>query len=358
VEDVAVTPGFWAKRKVFLTGHTGFKGAWLMIWLNNLGASVRGFALPPPTEPSLYELAKLNHLCDSVIGDIRDPTAVRNAMTDFQPDIVIHMAAQSLVRPSYANPVETYATNVMGSVHVFEAARCFRSIKAIVNVTSDKVYENREWVWGYRECDAFGGHDPYSSSKGAAEIVAGAYGRSFFHEDGGPTLVSARAGNVIGGGDWATDRLLPDILRAFAAGEDVLIRQPNSIRPWQHVLEPLSGYLLLAEKAVEKGQSVAGGWNFGPLPDAVQTVRTVADRAAALWGQGRSWKDCSDPDALHEAKLLQLDSTKARVHLGWKSRWTFDEALSATVDWYRKLNQGADVRSLCESQIDAYARLL
>lgn len=351
-----MTPTFWANRKVFLTGHTGFKGAWLTIWLNGLGASVRGFALPPPTAPSLYALAELDALCDSVIGDVRDAVALEAAMTDFEPDVVIHMAAQSLVRPSYVNPVETYATNVMGTVHVLEAARKCRNLKAIVNVTSDKCYENREWVWGYRECDAFGGHDPYSSSKGAAEIVAGAYGRSFFHEKGGPTLASARAGNVIGGGDWATDRLVPDIVRAFAAGEEVSIRQPRSVRPWQHVLEPLSGYLLLTQKAVETGQAVAGGWNFGPTPDAVQTVGAVADRAAAIWGQGRSWKDTSDPGALHEAKLLQLDSTKARVQLGWKSRWSFDEALSATIDWYRRREDGADARRLCEGQIAAYSR--
>ena len=353
-----MTPSFWANRKVFVTGHTGFKGAWLTIWLSQLGASVRGFALPSPTDPSLYALARVGDLCDSVIGDVRDPEALTEAMTRFQPDVVIHMAAQSLVRRSYARPVETYSTNVMGTVHVLEAARSCRSIEAIVNVTSDKCYENREWIWGYRECDAFGGHDPYSSSKGAAEIVTAAYGRSFFDEDSRPTLVSARSGNVIGGGDWATDRLFPDIVRAFAAGNNVSIRQPDSVRPWQHVLEPLSGYLLLAEKAVEEGHSLAGGWNFGPPPDAVQTVRTVVDRATSLWGQGRFWTDCSDPTARPEAQILQLDSTKARVHLGWKSRWSFDEALVATVDWFRRFSLGADARELCEGQIKEYGQLL
>lgn len=344
----------WVNKRVFLTGHTGFKGSWLTLWLHKMGAHVRGYSLEPPTNPSLFELARVSQFCDHQIGDVRDAAAVAEAMRSFGPEVVIHMAAQPIVRLSYEDPILTYSTNVMGTVNVLQAARSCSELCAIVNVTSDKCYENREWVWGYRESDAFGGHDPYSSSKGAAEIVASAFQRSYFNGQKGPFLASARAGNVIGGGDWARDRLVPDMVRAFTAGEAVNIRRPHSVRPWQHVLEPLSGYLALAQRLLEGDASVAGGWNFGPTPDAVQPVGRMADQVVKLWGDGSSWVDCSNPNDPHEANLLQLDSTKARVQLGWKSRWNFEETLKNTVDWYRGAKSRDGARNLCLSQIESY----
>ena len=350
-----MTPAFWSGKRVFLTGHTGFKGSWLTMWLASAGATVRGYALTPPTNPSLFDLAKVAELCDHHVGDVRDAAALTRALTEFRPDIVIHMAAQPLVRLSYDQPVETYSTNVMGTVNLFEAARRAPSVRAIVNVTTDKCYENREWVWGYRENDPMGGFDPYSSSKGCAELVTSAYARSYFSKADGPTLGSGRAGNVIGGGDWAQDRLVPDIVKAFVANDEVRIRRPDSVRPWQHVLEPLSGYLLLAEKLWAHGQAFAGGWNFGPSPDAVQPVRKIADSIVAMWNEPRQWIDASDPNDVHEARLLQLDSTKARVDLGWAPRWTFDIALSNTIDWYQKAQKPGSARDLCLAQIAQYA---
>ncbi|MCE1236226.1 MAG: CDP-glucose 4,6-dehydratase [Hyphomicrobiales bacterium] len=351
-----MTPDFWRGRRVFLTGHTGFKGAWLTLWLHAMGAEVYGYALDAPTTPSLWDLADVGAVCRDHRGDVRDLEAVTAAMQAFDPQIVFHLAAQSLVRPSYAAPVETYATNVMGTIHVLEAARRCAVLRAVVVVTSDKCYENREWVWGYREIDPLGGHDPYSSSKGAAEIVTHAYAASFFGAADGPLVATARAGNVIGGGDWAIDRLVPDIVAAFREDRAPEIRSPDSVRPWQHVLEPLSGYLDLAEALVTRGRDVAGAWNFGPPPEAVRSVREIADAMAALWGEGRTWRDASRADAPHEATLLQLDSAKARTRLGWTSRWRFDEALAATVDWYRALDAGASARALCEAQIAAHSR--
>lgn len=342
---------FWRGKKVFVTGHTGFKGSWLMLWLNSLGADACGFALDPPSNPSLFARADVANHCKSVHGDVRDLGAVGAAMNAFKPEIVIHMAAQALVRSSYEDPVTTYATNVLGTVNVLEAARQCRSVAAIVNVTSDKCYENREWVWGYRENDPMGGHDPYSSSKGCAELVGSAYARSYFCNPDGPCLASARAGNVIGGGDWALDRLVPDMMRGFLRNEDVQIRRPEAVRPWQHVLEPLSGYLLLAEKLIAGGHAFVGGWNFGPSQSSVQPVRLVADEICALWGAPRRWIDASDPAAVHEARLLQLDSTKARVELGWRPRWSFKEALAATVDWYQEADRVSDVAELTLRQI-------
>lgn len=350
-----MSPAFWNGKRVFLTGHTGFKGSWLTLWLEQLGATVCGFSLAPATTPALFDDAKVAGSCEHHIGDIRDYGAVARAMSAFKPDIVLHLAAQAIVRTSYEDPIETYGSNVMGTVHVLEAARKTPSVRVIVNVTSDKCYENREWLWGYREIDPMGGHDPYSSSKGCAELVASAFARSYFHLKDGPVLGSARAGNVIGGGDWARDRLIPDIVRAFLAGKAVEIRQPDSVRPWQHVLEPLSGYILLAEKLWQGGQNFAGGWNFGPDASAVMPVRAVADTMVRIWGADSCWIDRSDPHALHEAKLLQLDSTKARINMGWQPRWAFRTALEATADWYRKTHEGASPRDLCLQQIAQYA---
>lgn len=351
-----MTPAFWRGKRVFLTGHTGFKGSWLTLWLSSMGAVVRGYALAPPTNPSLFELSGAGEVCESVIADLRDAARLDRELVAFQPDIVIHMAAQPLVRLSYREPVETFSTNVLGAVHLFEAARKSSTVRVIVNVTSDKCYENREWVWGYRENDPMGGSDPYSASKGCAELVTTSYARSFFSTPGGTVLGSGRAGNVIGGGDWAEDRLIPDIIRAFGEGREVEIRRPDSVRPWQHVLEPLSGYLLLAERLWQGGHAFAGGWNFGPSPDAVQPVRTIADRIVTIWQEPRRWIDRSNPADVHEARLLQLDSTKARVDLGWSPRWRFDEALTATVDWYQKQRAGASARELCLQQIAEFQR--
>ena len=351
-----MNPDFWCRRKVFLTGHTGFKGSWLTIWLENLGAEVCGFAVSPPSEPSLFVRAGVARRCRHVLGDVRDLESLSREMQAFKPEIVIHMAAQALVRLSYNQPVETFDTNVIGTVNVLDAARRCASVQAIVNVTSDKCYENKEWVWGYRESDPMGGYDPYSASKGCAELVASAFARSYFSRDGGPALGSGRAGNVIGGGDWALDRLIPDMIRGFLKNEDVPIRRPESVRPWQHVLEPLSGYLLLAEKLHGGRQAFAGGWNFGPPQSAVQTVRVVADAICGLWGAPCRWVDASDPDAVHEATLLQLDSTKAQVQLGWRPRWDFREALAATVEWYQQAAWGESAAALCQKQIADFSK--
>lgn len=351
-----MTPDFWRGRRVFVTGHTGFKGAWATVWLHALGADVCGYALAPPTTPSLWNIAGAADLCRDERGDIRDLDRLTAAMHDFRPEIVLHLAAQSLVRPSYAAPVETYATNVMGTVHLLEAARRSPDLKAVVVVTSDKCYENREWLWGYREIDPLGGRDPYSSSKGAAEIVTHAYAASFFDHPDGPFVASARAGNVIGGGDWATDRLVPDLVTAFREGRSADIRHPASVRPWQHVLEPLSGYLRLAEHLVVNGPATVGAWNFGPPAEAVRSVREVVERLTTLWGGGSTWRDVSDPASPHEATLLQLDSTKACTRLGWAPRWTLDRALAATVEWYRAEAEGASARALCEAQIADFSR--
>lgn len=342
---------FWQGRRVFLTGHTGFKGGWLSIWLNMLGADVHGYALTPPTDPSLFEAAGVDAvLASHTIGDIRDPATLRNAMAKAEPEIVIHMAAQPLVRRSYADPLETYSTNVIGTVNVLEAVRAQPSVRAVVNVTSDKCYENREWQRPYREDDAMGGHDPYSSSKGCAELVSQAYQRSFFGN--GIWMASARAGNVIGGGDWAEDRLLPDIFRAFARGEKLEIRSPEAIRPWQHVLEPLSGYLMLAEALFSDGEGYAGGWNFGPPSEDAWTVRRIVDHLVTEAGAVR----LADTPQPHEAGLLVLDSSKAAERLGWRPRWAIETALTMTADWYEAHRNGDDMMALCRSQIAAYRK--
>ncbi|MCP3384584.1 CDP-glucose 4,6-dehydratase [Bradyrhizobium sp. CCGUVB4N] len=356
---MVVTPReFWAGRRVFLTGHTGFKGSWLSIWLKDLGANLTGFALPAPTKPSLFEAADVASGMNSIIGDIRDADTLINAMRDARPEVVIHMAAQPIVRLSYEQPIETYSTNVMGLVHMFEAVRKSPGVRAVVNVTSDKCYENKEWVWGYRETEAMGGHDPYSSSKGCAELVTTAYRRSFFNPDTynqhRVALASARAGNVIGGGDWARDRLIPDIMRAIEAKQLVRIRNPHAIRPWQHVLEPLSGYLNLAQKLFEAGPAFAEGWNFGPSETDARPVQWIVEHLTQMWGDGAGWQLDQQDNPLHEAHYLKLDCSKARSELGWKPIWSLEQALSRIADWHKVALQGGSAYAKTLAQVRDY----
>ncbi|RZI54526.1 MAG: CDP-glucose 4,6-dehydratase [Pseudomonas sp.] len=349
----SVSADFWKGKKVFLTGHTGFKGSWLALWLQGMGAHVKGFALAPPTTPSLFDQAQVERGMESQIGDIRDLQTVTESMVAFNPDILIHMAAQPLVRLSYREPVETYATNVMGTVHVLEAARKCPGLRAIVNVTTDKCYENQEWEWGYRENEPMGGHDPYSNSKGCVELVTSAYRNSFFNTEHSAALASARAGNVIGGGDWADDRLIPDILRAVEQGKPVVVRNPKATRPWQHVLEPLSGYLVLAQHLWEHGQSFAQGWNFGPRDEDAQPVEWILDHMVQAWGAGASWQLDSDPQP-HEARYLKLDISKARAHLKWEPTWGLETTLTRIVNWHRAWMESADMHVRCVEEINSY----
>ncbi len=352
-----MTPGFWRGKRVFVTGHTGFKGSWLSLWLQQLGADVTGYALSPPTNPSLFEVAKVEGGMRSIIADIRDADALAKAMREAKPDIVIHMAAQPLVRYSYQNPVETYATNVMGTVHLLEAVRQTDTVRAVVIVTSDKCYENKEWPWGYRENEPMGGYDPYSNSKGCAELVTAAYRNSYFnpakHSEHGVAVGSGRAGNVIGGGDWAQDRLIPDILRAIEAGRPVHIRSPHAIRPWQHVLEPLSGYLALAEKLFTDGTAYAEGWNFGPADEDAKPVQWIVEQLTTQWGQGASWQLDSKPQP-HEAHYLKLDCSKARAKLGWHSCWNLQTALQSIIHWHKQALSGDNMQMVSLRQIAEY----
>lgn len=352
-----VNSEFWEGKQVFITGHTGFKGAWLSLWLHSLGAEVTGYALDPPTKPSLFELARVGELVRSVTADVRDLERLKSEMSKAAPEIVIHMAAQPLVRDSYRIPVETYATNVMGTVHLLEAVRSCPSVKSVVNVTTDKCYENREWVWGYRENEAMGGFDPYSNSKGCSELVTAAYRSSYFdparYDEHGVAVATARAGNVIGGGDWAGDRLIPDIIRAVMAGEPVRIRNPHAIRPWQHVLEPLSGYLALARHLYEKGTGYAEGWNFGPSDEDARTVEWIVQRMCEQWGAGARY-EIDSGDHPHEAHYLKLDCSKARMRLGWNPRWSLSTALEAIVEWSREYRSGGNIREICMTQIGRY----
>ena len=347
-----INPDFWRDKRVLMTGHTGFKGGWLSLWLQSIGASLRGIALEPPTEPALFAVARVAEGMQHHIVDIRDFAAVKAHMDEFQPEIVVHMAAQPLVRLSYIQPVETYATNVMGTVHVLEAARQAGSVKAIVNISTDKCYENREWVWGYREDEPLGGHDPYSNSKGCAELVSSAYRKSFLKE-AGIAMATARAGNVIGGGDWALDRLVPDILRALERRESVLIRSPHAVRPWQHVLEPLSGYLLLAERLYIHGQLDAEGWNFGPRDEDARPVQWIVEHLCEHWGRGASWI-LQSGDHPHEASFLKLDISKARQRLQWTPRWTLETALKRIIEWHQAWLEDQDMRTVCLNQIKQY----
>ena len=343
---------FWRAKRVLLTGHTGFKGSWMSLWLQSMGATVRGLSLTPPTEPALFNVARVAEGMQHHITDIRDFSAVMTQLDDFQPEIIFHFAAQPLVRHSYQQPIETYATNVMGTVHVLEAARHTASAKAIVSITTDKCYENREWVWGYREDDPMGGHDPYSSSKGCAELVSSAYRHSFLL-NARIALATARAGNVIGGGDWGADRLVPDILRALQSKQPVEIRNPHAIRPWQHVLEPLSGYLLLAERLYTQGQVDAEGWNFGPRDEDARSVQWIVEHMCSYWGKEASWT-LQPGDHPHEADYLKLDISKARQRLHWAPRWSLEIAIKRIIHWHRAWRSGQDMRAVCLHQISDY----
>jgi CDP-glucose 4,6-dehydratase len=348
---VSPTADFWHGRRVLVTGHTGFKGAWLGLWLAELGAEVTGFALAPETAPNLFDAAQLVRRLDSRLGDVRHADAVEQVVASSRPEVVFHLAAQSLVRRSYADPVGTYATNVMGTAHVLDSARRADDLRAVVVVTSDKCYENREWWWPYREDDPMGGHDPYSSSKGAAELVTAAWRRSYGTAALG--IASARAGNVVGGGDWAEDRLVPDCIRSFSAGDPVVIRRPDAVRPWQHVLEPVAGYLTVAERLVVEPGAYAEAWNFGPSIDDARAVGEVVERLVELWGDGASWQHDQGVHP-HEAGLLQLDASKARARLGWRPRLHLDEALAWTVEWYRRFGTGEDAAVVTLEQIEDY----
>ena len=361
LEGLVMQPAFWCGKRVLITGHTGFKGSWLSLWLQQSGADVSGFALEPPTHPNLYELASVESGMHSTHGDVRDLDALCRAIESNGPEIVFHLAAQSLVRESYAEPVATFATNVMGTVNVLEAVRRNACVRVVVLVTSDKCYENREWLWGYRENEPMGGHDPYSASKGCAELAAAAYRASFFISSSGgphgPAVATARAGNVIGGGDWARDRLIPDIVRAFAASQPVRIRNPDAVRPWQHVLESLSGYLLLAELMWSRGHTFAGAWNFGPQAGDTRPVRWIVEVIAREWGADARWEiDRGMQPA--EAITLRLDSSKATAELGWMPRWSLPTALRSIVEWHKAHLCGADLRAMTLRQIDAYTAAL
>ncbi|HUN79552.1 MAG TPA: CDP-glucose 4,6-dehydratase [Solirubrobacteraceae bacterium] len=355
----AVDPEFWRERRVLITGHTGFKGAWLALWLQSLGARVSGFAVGVPTRPSLYEVARVEEGLQSISGDVREFDALAAALEAVRPEVVIHMAAQSLVRRSYVCPRETYEVNVMGTVNLLEAVRGRPEVRAVLNVTSDKCYANREWEWAYREDDRLGGHDPYSSSKGCAELVTGAYRDSFFAIHDGPRLASARAGNVLGGGDWSEDRLLPDLMRGALDGQSVEVRNPQSVRPWQHVLNPLGGYLQLIQ-ALWSSERYVGGWNFGPGERDCQPVLTVVEWLTDLWPESLPWVDASGrhADQSHEAHQLRLDSARARKRLHWRPGWELRGGLQALVDWYRALQAGEDMRVVTLGQIDAFQRAL
>lgn len=345
---------FWDRKKVFITGHTGFKGSWSVLWLKSLGAEITGYSLKPPTKPSLFETARVADGIQSLFGDLRDFTMLKNALAEADPDVVIHMGAQSLVRESYKDPLATYATNVMGTVHLLEAIRQLPGKPVVINVTTDKCYENKEWVWGYRENEPLGGVDPYSSSKACSEMVTSAYRNSFFHPKDaakhGVALASVRAGNVIGGGDWAKDRLVPDIIRHLMEGSEVALRNPYSIRPWQHVLEPLNGYFTLAEKLFGNRTGHAEAWNFGPNEEDAKPVSWIADQLHSFWSGKSSWRQESNPGP-HEAECLKLDCAKALSRLGWKPKLNLDVTLQWVVEWFKAYEAGEDMRQITECQI-------
>jgi CDP-glucose 4,6-dehydratase len=351
---------FWNGRRVFVTGHTGFKGSWLSLWLEALGADVTGYALEAPTQPNLFGQAKVAGTIRTVYADIRDFSRLKNALAESRPEVVIHMAAQSVVKEGYDDPIGTYSSNVMGTVHLLEALRLLGRPCVVVNVTSDKCYANNEWVWGYRENEPMGGRDPYSNSKGCAELVTTAYRESFFppslHARHGIALASARAGNAIGGGDWTRDQLIPDLIRAFIDGRPCLIRNPSAIRPWQFVLEPLRGYLQLAERLAEDPCRYASGWNFGPADADARPVSWIADHLARLWGNHAAWSQDSSAHP-REARFLKLDASKAKVELGWHPVSPLSLALEWIVEWYQALQSGADIRCHTRKQIERYEAL-
>jgi CDP-glucose 4,6-dehydratase len=354
-----VDQAFWKGKKVFLTGHTGFKGSWLCLWLHSLGAEVHGYSLDPPTDPSLFELCKIETFIKSTISDIRNRQSLIGALAAAEPHIVIHMAAQPLVRDSYKIPVDTYEINVMGAVNLLEAVRHSRTVKAVINVTTDKCYENKEWVWGYRECEPLGGFDPYSNSKACSELVTSSYRSSYFnpqeYSSHGVAIASARAGNVIGGGDWATDRLIPDCIRAILKNDKILIRNPRAIRPWQHVLEPLSGYLTLAQNLYQNGPKYAAAWNFGPADSDAKPVEWIVNNLCAKWGGNASYEIDKGDQSSHEAHYLKLDCSKAKTELRWFPRWDLSKAIDSIIDWTRIFAQGGDVRKICLEQIEQYS---
>lgn len=347
-----VNPDFWKQKRVFLTGHTGFKGGWLSIWLNQMGATVYGYSLAPNSEPNLYNVCQISTLFESEFGDIRDQQALSSAITNFRPDVVIHMAAQPIVRVAYANPIDTLTTNVIGTANVLEAARHCESIRAIISVTTDKCYENKEWEWGYRENEPLGGHDPYSSSKACAELVTSSFHKSYFyHQSVG--VATVRAGNVIGGGDWAQDRLIPDVLRAFEKAEPVIVRNPEATRPWQHVLEPLSGYLMLAENLYSDHKTYSEPWNFGPEDGDCQSVEWILKAMTQSLGEKAKWhidKELSP----HEAQMLKLDCSKAKKRLGWRPKWNIAETLNRICFWHSSWVAGEDMLQCCLNEIKNY----
>lgn len=353
---------FWKGKRVFITGHTGFKGSWLSLWLHALGADVTGFSLDPPTDPSLFDLCKLQECTKTIIGDIRNLEALSSALLEAEPQVVFHMAAQPIVSASYQNPIYTYEINVMGTIYLFEAIKEFvekeKSIQAVVNITSDKCYENKEWVWGYREIDPMGGYDPYSNSKACAELITSSFRSSFFNPKSydlhGVALASARAGNVIGGGDWAVDRLVPDCFRALLKKEEIKIRSPYAIRPWQHVLDPLSGYLLLAQKLYQEGIPYAEGWNFGPRDDDAKSVEWIVKSICEKWGPTASFL-IEKGNYEHEAHFLKLDCSKSKQKLGWSPRWNIEQAIDKTLDWMRAYTNQECLRNICIQQIEEYS---
>lgn len=350
---------FWRGRRVFITGHTGFKGSWLAVFLNKLGAEVTGYSLAPPTNPNLFELARVENLCRSIHGDIRDEGRLTTAMVEASPEVVFHLAAQSLVRRSYEEPVETYSTNVMGTMNVLQAVRKCQDARAFINVTTDKCYENREWPWGYRETDRLGGHDPYASSKACSELLTASFRDSFFSPTTYGTVhnvavATARAGNVVGGGDWASDRLIPDCVRAHLAGKKIMVRNPGAVRPWQHVLEPLSGYLVLAEALFREGCSFGEAWNFGPEERDEKSVEWIVRKLAEIF-VGFPGHDFTAAPGPTESIFLRLECSKARQRLGWAPRWNIEKALDSTWEWVEcYIRSPARIRELCTSQIAEY----
>lgn len=360
INKIVIDNNFWKNRRVFITGHTGFKGSWLCLWLTSLGAKVTGYALDPPTRPSLYNLCKIDGLVNSVIADIRDSKTLTKTMLSAKPQIVIHMAAQPLVRESYKVPAETYAINVMGTVNLFESVRSCKSVRAVINVTTDKCYENKEWHWGYRENEPLGGYDPYSNSKACSEMVTSAYRNSFFnpkdYQKHGIAVASARAGNVIGGGDWAMDRLIPDCIRALLKGQKIVLRNPKAIRPWQHVLEPLSGYLLLAQKLYRDGTKYASAWNFGPEERDAKPVEWIVKSLCNKW-KGNAAYTVDKGRHPHEARYLKLDCSKAKNELGWQPRWNLERAIDSVIAWTIAYKEKNNLSKVCLKQIEEYSNL-
>ena len=355
-----MNPEFWRGKRVLITGHNGFKGSWMAIWLQSIGVDLTGYSLGVPTIPSLYEEGNIQEGMSNIFGDVRDFEKLLSVVDQFKPEIIFHMAAQSLVLKGYENPIDTYSTNVMGTVNILECSRRCPGVKAVINVTTDKCYENKEWPWGYRECDSIGGFDPYSNSKGCSELITNSYRSSYFNPQTysahGVALATVRAGNVIGGGDWAENRLIPDILSSFQGKQAVIIRSPESIRPWQHVLEPLRGYLMLAERLYQEGASFSEAWNFGPRDEDVQTVAWIVNEMSNLWGEDATWI-CSEDPGPHEAHFLKLDISKAKSKLNWYPRLGLRDSLSFVVDWSKRRSAGIGAREITESQIAQYQKM-